>query len=164
MSQLHPEMRKIIDLVDADLRERGWADLHSAGAEAAREFLESWVPPEQDRPPIYQTEDRPMPGPAGDIPVRIFRPRETSETMPVLVWYHGGGWVLGSLDLSEVNCRQLANDADCVVVSVDYRALFQVSKYRWPVSLSLSLSLSFLSLNRFCTPLRASPVKGGSNP
>ncbi|MBI91590.1 MAG: hypothetical protein CME05_00050 [Gemmatimonadaceae bacterium] len=121
MSQLHPEMRKIIDLVDADLRKRGWADLHSAGAEAAREFLESWVPPEQDRPPIYQTEDRPVPGPAGDIPVRIFRPRETSETMPVLVWYHGGGWVLGSLDLSEVNCRQLANDADCVVVSVDYR-------------------------------------------
>ena len=121
MSQLHPEMRKIIDIVDEELGNRGLTDLHSAGAEVAREFLEGWVTPEQDRPPIYQIEDRSLPGPAGDISVRIFRPRETTQIMPVLVWYHGGGWVLGSLDLSEVSCRQLANDADCVVISVDYR-------------------------------------------
>jgi len=121
MSPLHPEMRKVIDAIDAELSDRGMTDLHTAGVDVARAFLETWVVPEADRQPIHQVEDRAVPGPAGDIPVRIFRPRATDTPMTVLVWYHGGGWVLGSLDLSEVSCRQLAVDADCVVISVDYR-------------------------------------------
>jgi len=121
MSQLHPEIRKIIDAIDEELHNRGLTDLYTAGVETAREFLETWVTPEAERPAIHHIEDRSVPGPGGSIPVRIFRPRAADEAMPVLMWYHGGGWVLGSLDLAEVNCRQLANDADCVVISVDYR-------------------------------------------
>lgn len=70
--------------------------------------------------PVARVENRAVPGPAGDIPVRIYYPSEQTP-LPVLVWYHGGGWVLGSLDGSDHTCRELANTAGCIVVSVDYR-------------------------------------------
>ncbi len=62
-------------------------------------------------------------GPAGDIPLRCYRPLETTaaESLPGLIYYHGGGWLLGGLDLHDVVCRRLANLARCNVVSVDYR-------------------------------------------
>ena len=72
---------------------------------------------------IYRTEDRRIDGPAGPIALRIYTPRElkSAEKLPVLVWYHGGGYVIGDLDTHDSACRVLANDADCIVVSVDYR-------------------------------------------
>ena len=57
---------------------------------------------------------------SAQIPVRVYIPRE-GEVLPVLVYFHGGGWVLGDLDSVDSLCRSLANAADCVVVSVDYR-------------------------------------------
>lgn len=73
--------------------------------------------------PIHRTEDRRIPGPGSDIVLRIYTPREVkpAEKLPVLVWYHGGGFVIGSLDTHDSACRMLANRADCIVVSVDYR-------------------------------------------
>jgi acetyl esterase len=72
---------------------------------------------------IFRTEDRRIPGPGSDIPIRIYTPRElkTSEKLPVLMWFHGGGFVIGSLETHDSACRLLANRADCIVVSVDYR-------------------------------------------
>lgn len=72
---------------------------------------------------IFRTEDRRIPGPGSDIPIRIYTPRElkTSEKLPVLMWFHGGGFVIGSLETHDSVCRMLANQADCLVVSVDYR-------------------------------------------
>jgi acetyl esterase len=70
---------------------------------------------------VHRTADRVVPGPAGPIPVRIFTPRPASNLLPVLVWLHGGGHVVGSLDSYDALCRQLALEADCIVVSVDYR-------------------------------------------
>lgn len=60
------------------------------------------------------------PGPAGDIPLRIYQP-ETPGPHGVVVNFHGGGWVFGDLDTSDNVCRALATDANCVVVSVGYR-------------------------------------------
>jgi len=57
---------------------------------------------------------------SAQIPARVYIPRE-GEVLPVLVYFHGGGWVLGDLDSVDSLCRSLANAADCVVVSVDYR-------------------------------------------
>ena len=69
---------------------------------------------------VATVEDRRIPGPAGEIPVRIYRP--TSRTpLPLLVYFHGGGWVLGDLDSHDNVCRALARRTPCVVVSVDYR-------------------------------------------
>jgi acetyl esterase len=73
--------------------------------------------------PIFHTEDRRITGPGSDIALRIYRPRELkpAEKLPVLMWFHGGGFVIGSLETHDSVCRMLANQADCIVVSVDYR-------------------------------------------
>jgi len=71
--------------------------------------------------PVFSTGDRFVPGPAGEIPVRIYAPRPAGQPLPVLVWLHGGGHVVGSLDSYDALCRQLALQGDCIVVSVAYR-------------------------------------------
>lgn len=70
--------------------------------------------------PIAKVENRTIPGPAGEIPVRVYTP-EGSGPFPVLVYYHGGGFVLCDLDTHDGTCRSLANGAGVVVLSVDYR-------------------------------------------
>ena len=59
----------------------------------------------------------------GGIPVRLYRGIDTDDAtkLPCLVYYHGGGWVLGDLESHDVLCRRIANDANCAVLSVDYR-------------------------------------------
>ncbi|HLZ55573.1 MAG TPA: alpha/beta hydrolase [Ktedonosporobacter sp.] len=69
---------------------------------------------------VAKVENRSIPGPAGEIPVRIYTPEGTGP-FPVLVFFHGGGWVICNLDTHDGQCRSLANGAGCVVVSVDYR-------------------------------------------
>jgi acetyl esterase len=73
-------------------------------------------------PPIalHHVEDRTIPGPGGAMPVRIYTP-ESQTPLPGLVFFHGGGWVVGDLDTHDSTCRQLAKKAGCVVVSVAYR-------------------------------------------
>ncbi|MGH2478841.1 MAG: alpha/beta hydrolase [Ktedonobacteraceae bacterium] len=70
--------------------------------------------------PVANVENRTIPGPAGAIPVRIYTP-EWSGPFPILVYFHGGGWVICTLDTHDGQCRSLANGAGCIVVSVDYR-------------------------------------------
>jgi len=66
------------------------------------------------------TEDRLIPGPAGDIPVRIYRP-QAEGNHPVVVFFHGGGFVIGGIDTHDPLCQQLSSRVPAVVVSVDYR-------------------------------------------
>jgi len=70
--------------------------------------------------PVYEVADRVIPGAAGDIPVRVFRP-SAATGLPLLLWFHGGGWVTGNLDTHDQLGRLLADAAGAVVVSVDYR-------------------------------------------
>ena len=70
--------------------------------------------------PIAHVENRTIPGPTGEIPVRIYTP-EGSGPFPVLVYLHGGGWVICDLDTHDSICRSLANGVGSVAVSVDYR-------------------------------------------
>jgi acetyl esterase len=102
------------------LRDFGLSDLHSGGVEKARAFLAALAPPAETLPPIHRVESRAIPGPGGEIPVRIYHPSD-QDHLPVLMWFHGGGWVLGTLDFAEATCRMLANRVGCAVVSVDYR-------------------------------------------
>lgn len=70
--------------------------------------------------PVGQVRDFSIPGPAGDIPVRHYRPA-VDRTGAVLVFFHGGGWVLGDLETHDQACRQTCRDAGVSVLSVDYR-------------------------------------------
>lgn len=67
------------------------------------------------------SHDRTIPGPDGTIRVRIYRPHGEIDRLPAIVYLHGGGWVVGSLDTHDGTCRLLASEARCVVVAVDYR-------------------------------------------
>lgn len=77
-----------------------------------------------ERPPsaisLPSVRDRHIPGPGGDLRVRIYRP-EGEAPLPALVYFHGGGWVMGSIETIDARCRALAQGADCVVISPDYR-------------------------------------------
>ncbi|CAN5393633.1 N/A [soil metagenome] len=70
--------------------------------------------------PVGNVENTTIPGPAGDIPVRIYTP-EGSGPFPVVVYYHGGGWVIASPDVYDASARALTNAANAIVVSVEYR-------------------------------------------
>ncbi|GAC1366459.1 MAG: alpha/beta hydrolase [Ktedonobacteraceae bacterium] len=69
---------------------------------------------------VRRVEDRAIPGPGGTLPVRIYTP-DGDGLFPVLVYFHGGGWVLSNLETHDALCRKLTNRAHCIVVSVDYR-------------------------------------------
>jgi acetyl esterase len=74
--------------------------------------------------------------PGGDLSVRIYHPQDKA-LLPVLVFYHGGGWVLGSLDTHDSVARALAAAANCIVVSVDYRL---APEHRFPAAVDDSVS------------------------
>lgn len=79
---------------------------------------------------LDRLEDTTMPGPGGPLPIRIYRPAGAAPK-PIIVYFHGGGWVLGSLDTHDATCRALARDADAVLVSVDYRL---APEHRFPAA------------------------------
>ena len=124
---LDADIRQIIDLLSPP----GAPDLPDLGLEQARAFSNARVnlmgPPE----PVGRVENREIPGPAGPIGLRIYQPAG-SGPWPVVVFFHGGGWVLCSLDTHDGTCRRLCNLTEAVVVSVDYRL---APEHRFPVPL-----------------------------
>lgn len=69
---------------------------------------------------VFRVDDRQIPGPAGNVPVRVYTPDPSSD-LPILVFFHGGGFVAGTLDTYDVPLRSVANRCKCIVVSVAYR-------------------------------------------
>ena len=110
---LDPLVRSLLDLAAA----QNTTPLTSMTPAQAREMFEKLRLP-MPGDPVAKVEDRRIPGPAGEIPLRIYQPENARG---VLVYFHGGGWVIGSLDSHDAPLRSLANAAGCSVVSVDYR-------------------------------------------
>jgi len=79
--------------------------------------------------PVVPSSTTAVGGPAGDIPVRVYEPAGSSADGPTLVWYHGGGWVIGDLESTDGPCRRLATAAGLRIVSVDYRL---APEHRYP--------------------------------
>ena len=80
--------------------------------------------------PLAQVRDLSLPGPGGAIKARLYRPT-TDGSLPGLVFFHGGGWVIGDLDSHDDLCRDLAALAGCAVLSVDYRL---APEHRFPAA------------------------------
>jgi len=76
--------------------------------------------PKPDADPLVRVEDHAVPGPAGSIPVRVYAD-STESGLPVIVFFHGGGWVLSSVDGHDTLARRIASRTGMLVVSVDYR-------------------------------------------
>ncbi len=74
-----------------------------------------------EKPPLAAVSDLAIPGDAGPIPARFYRADDGATPCPLLVYFHGGGFMLGSLDLYDTTCRRLALAGRCAVLSVDYR-------------------------------------------
>ncbi|MGE3273188.1 MAG: alpha/beta hydrolase [Chloroflexota bacterium] len=70
--------------------------------------------------PVSKVTDLTVPSPDGDIPIQVYAP-DAASSLPILVYYHGGGWVSGCIETHENACRALANLTPAVVVSVEYR-------------------------------------------
>jgi acetyl esterase len=116
---LDPQADFILGLVKTS----GLPELWQLTPDQAREQFKLRVAKLAQKEPIYRSSDRRIPGPGADLTVRIYQPREAKpgERFPVLVWFHGGGFVIGDLDTHDPACRALATQADCLVVAVDYR-------------------------------------------
>ncbi len=71
--------------------------------------------------PVRHVTDRHLPGPGGDLPIRVYRPVDAAGPLPTVVYFFGGGWALGSIDTSDEICRALANAVPCQVITVGYR-------------------------------------------
>lgn len=124
---MHPQAQTILDLMS----ELGLVIDESTDPVQMRQAIETFAAAGRDAAePVAHVEDRAVPGPAGDIPVRVYRPRD-DPGLPVLVWFHGGGWTIGSLETHDNTCRSLANAVACVVVSVDYRL---APEHRFPAA------------------------------
>ncbi|MBM4255582.1 MAG: alpha/beta hydrolase [Deltaproteobacteria bacterium] len=112
---LHPQVKTVLDLMT-----KAGPPMHHLTPEKAREQILAMRANKGDVEPVGKVEDRTIKGPAGDIPIRIYTPNGRGP-FPLLVYFHGGGWVVGSIETVDASCRSLTNQAGCITVSVDYR-------------------------------------------
>ncbi|WP_316189188.1 alpha/beta hydrolase [Bradyrhizobium sp. SZCCHNS1054] len=111
------------------------AAVYKAFQEAGRPAYETLTPDEArayyfaarvvtnpEPPELAEVQEFAIPAPHGAIPARLYRPMRLPDgPAPVLVFFHGGGWVIGNLDTHDIVCRKLAHEGELIVISVDYR-------------------------------------------
>jgi acetyl esterase len=117
---LDPQARAVIDLAIKS----GRPAYNTLAPKEARQLFRETRPAATPTPrEIGAVRDLTVDGPGGPIPLRVYRPAGVAAgtALPVLVYYHGGGWVIGDLDTHDVQCRQLTAEAGITVVAVDYR-------------------------------------------
>src|SRR5439155_827997 len=112
---LDPEAKMLLEQLTAVVR-----PFDELSVDEARAAIATLSAAAGEAEAVARVENRALPGPLGEIPVRVYTP-ERRAPFPVLVYFHGGGWVIGSLETHDGICRHLANAAGAVVVSVDYR-------------------------------------------
>jgi acetyl esterase len=113
---LEPQTKTLLDQITA----MGAPRLHELPVPEARQAMLALTALQGAPAAVASVEERRIPGPAGEIPLRIYTPAGTAP-FAVLVFLHGGGWVIGNLDTHDGASRAVANAAGCIVVSVDYR-------------------------------------------
>jgi acetyl esterase len=123
---LDPQIAALIEDLDA-----GFPPVHTMTGAQARAVIRSRFVPVAEPEPVAEVRDQTIPGPGGDIPVRIYRPDGNGGILPILVYGHGGGFVFCDLDSHDGLCRHIANHVPVVVVSVAYRL---APEHRWPAA------------------------------
>jgi acetyl esterase len=113
---LDPQARALLDQMAA----LGGLPINKLSVREARKQSIDMAAMQGAQEPVAIVEDRTLPGPAGTIPVRLYTPAIRGP-LPVFVYLHGGGWVLGDIEGSDGFCRTFCNAAQCIVMSVGYR-------------------------------------------
>lgn len=113
---MHPKAQQIIEESAAS----GRPNAHFLPVEEARANFESDFAALGPGEPVDEVADLSIPGPGGDVPARLYLP-STGAPLPLVVYFHGGGWLLGSIESHDYACRRLANAAGAAVISVGYR-------------------------------------------
>ncbi len=114
---IHPQCQAILDAAAAGESMFDAPDV----AEVRRRYAASTDAFAPAAPTMKAVADRMIPGPGGVLPVRVYTPDGGDGPLPVLVFCHGGGWVVGDLDTHDAMCRILSDGVKCLVVAVDYR-------------------------------------------
>lgn len=123
---LDPQIAALIEELDA-----GFPPVHTmTGAQARATIRSRFVPPVEPEA-VAEIRNETITGPGGDIQIRIYRPADGDDRLPVLVYAHGGGFVFCDLDSHDGLCRNIANRVPAVVVSVAYRL---APESRWPAA------------------------------
>jgi acetyl esterase len=122
---LHPQTRALLDQLSA----AGSFEPSQLSVAEFRNLYSQMSLPGSPQP-VGAVEDRTLPGPGGAVPVRVYRP-EGAGPFPAIAYFHGGGFVIGSLDTHDGTCRALCNASGCMVVSVDYRL---APEHRFPAA------------------------------
>jgi acetyl esterase len=128
---LDPQAQDVINLVIKS----GRPAYHTLSPNDARQLFRETRPASTPTPPeIGAVRDLAADGPGGAIPLRVYRPAHVAAGAPLpgLVYFHGGGWVIGDLDTHDVQCRQLTAEAGITVVAVDYRL---APEHKFPAAL-----------------------------
>jgi acetyl esterase len=124
---MHPEAQRILDAIAAS----GEPPLDTLPVAEARRLADARVIRTNFAPdPVGDVWDEVIEGPGGGLRLRLYRPRR-DVVLPVLLFFHGGGWTVGNLDTHDPHCRRLALRAECLVVSVEYRL---APEHRFPAA------------------------------
>ena len=128
MALLHPQIREVLRV----MAEAGLRPIEDMTPAEAREQMEATSRARKAEPlPVGKVEERLFPGPGGDIRLRLYWPREQTAPVPAIVYFHGGGHVIGSLDTHDFIARNLCGGTGAAVVSVDYR---MGPEYKFPAA------------------------------
>jgi len=133
---LHPQAQALL----RTMKERGVPPTHTLTPQLAREAYTMRRALSQPAPPeVAMVRELQADGPTGPVPLRLYRPLGSAADalLPVLVYFHGGGWVIGDLDSHDTVCRELANGSGCAVVAVDYR---MAPEHRFPAAVDDSIA------------------------
>ncbi|MCK5922160.1 MAG: alpha/beta hydrolase, partial [Methylococcales bacterium] len=123
MKQLDPALKAMLAQAEAAVA-AGQPELWELSAPEARAGFKMMTTMFDGQPvDVHAVANQTIPTPAGELPIRLYTPRpiNDNEKLPVLTFFHGGGWTVGDLDTHDVLCRYLSLHADCLVVAVDYR-------------------------------------------
>jgi len=118
MDRLHPQMAHFV-AKDYKIRKKFGIDQPSDASLPKLRKFSQMVSLIESSAPIHQTTSLTIPGAESDIPIRIYTP-SNAKKLPILMWFHGGGWVVGSPSNCDDLCRKLAHQTECIVISVDY--------------------------------------------
>ena len=125
---LHPQAAILIDLAE----QAHLPPLDTLGVDEARALYDLRAADLEAAPVIGEVHDRTIPGPGGDLAIRVYRPANAGDSAtPCLMFFHGGGWVIGTLDTHDLVCRALTQATNATVVAVDYRL---APEHRFPAA------------------------------